>query len=82
MPLEDTESDLPGTIGVLVLLGEQAGDGRLREILQKVLQEQPASSVVTSLDLEESKMVNPMFAAARGVAEISWVGQNEPPYLL
>jgi hypothetical protein len=80
MTLEDTDSDVPGMIRALALLGEQAGDRRLREILQKVLQEQPVSTVMASLEWKESKTVNPMFAAANGIAEISWVGQNEPPY--
>jgi hypothetical protein len=77
MPLEDVESDVPSVVGGLVLLGEKATDWRLRQILQQVLAEQGVSISVEKSEYMESGMIDPTFAAARGVAAASWSYQNE-----
>lgn len=79
MPLEDVEGDVPSMIGGLVLLGEKATDWRLRQILQQVLTEQGVSISMKKSEYEESDMIDPTFAAARGVAAASWSNQNEQP---
>ena len=78
MPLEDAESDVPGMIGNLVLLGERATEGRFTKVLQQVLREQAASTSVTNPEWKEGGIVDPVFAAARGVAATSWQRQKEP----
>ena len=80
MPLEDVGYDVPSKIGGLVLLGERATDGRLRQILQQVLAEQGVLTSVETSEYKESSMIDPTFAVARGVAASSWVTQNEPPW--
>jgi hypothetical protein len=81
MPLKETESNVPSVIGVLVLLGERATDERFNEILQQVLWEQAMVMSVKSPEWKESGMINPVFAAARGVGAASWTRQNEPKEL-
>jgi hypothetical protein len=77
MPLEETESDVPSAVGGLVLLRERATDKPFNEILQQVLWEQAMVMPGKSLEWKESGMINPVFAAARGVGAASWIRQNE-----
>ena len=78
MPLEDTGSNVPGMAEVLILLGERATDGHLKEALQQVLQEQTGLMSIANPEWEEIGICNPVFAAARGIAEASWQRQKEP----
>lgn len=77
MPVEDVESDIPTKVGSLVLLGEKGTDPRLRQVLQQVLAEQSISIALRKSKHEGSAMVDPTFAAARGIAAASWGNQND-----
>jgi hypothetical protein len=78
MPVEGVESDIPTKVGSLVLLGEKGTDPRLRQVLQQVLAEQSISIALGKSKHEGGAMVDPTFAAARGIAAASWGNQNDP----
>ena len=59
----------------LVLLGERGTDLRLRSILKEVLANQ--SDGIISHAAVGDEMVDPSFAAARGVAAVTWGQQDE-----
>ncbi len=77
MPLEDGRSYLPSKVTGLVLLGEKGTDPHLRRILQQVLAEQRTSISSVQSEGGENTMVDPTFAAARGMAAASWGNQND-----
>ncbi len=74
MPVGRVQPDVPQKIAGLVLLGEKGTDPHLRGALQHVLGEQEVFVVSD----EDHTMVNPTFAAARGIAAASWGNQNRP----
>lgn len=79
MPLEAAASNVPTMVGSLVLLGEQATDEHLKETLQQVLQEQAVQMSMTRPEWSKDMMIDPLFVAASGVAEASWLRQTERP---
>ncbi|KAL8692349.1 MAG: hypothetical protein Q9218_002600 [Villophora microphyllina] len=58
-------------ISALVLIGDSAGDGQLQEVLKEVLSEQP-DSLLKEANARRTGSVDPIFAAARGVAHACW----------
>lgn len=81
MPVDDVDwpahTKVPTHIGGLVLLGDRATDPRLRRALQEVLAPQDASLPVHGAGGVLGDMVDPTFAAARGIAIASWGNQND-----
>ena len=67
---------LPSKVDALVLLGEKGTDPHLRRALKHVLANQSILPGVGAADPGEKDMVDPTFAAARGIAAASWGNQN------
>lgn len=77
MPVDKPASvDVPSHISKLVLLGENATDPRLREILRLVLAGHPVANPWGDDHEQADIMVNPTYAGARGIAMESWGIQN------
>ena len=71
LPLEDGNGAGLMRISELVLLGESASDRRLHDVLREVLAEQSGRFVTTAND-ERARIIDPLFAASRGVAYDCW----------
>lgn len=67
-PKPDDDPDVPHHLEQLVLLGESAGDPHLRHALQEVFSRHGTPRHLKSLNIEDSDMAEPAFAAARGTA--------------
>lgn len=78
LPVEDGNGEEVTRVGELVLLGESAGDRRLHDVLKEVLGEQSGSLVTTASD-GRRRMIDPLFAASRGVAQDCWSRMNFRP---
>jgi hypothetical protein len=76
MPVEHYEPNVPTKIGGLVLLGERGTDLDLRRVLQHVLAGQGIYIASGNSGHKEDAVVDPTFAAARGIAAASWGNQN------
>ncbi len=75
LPLEDGNGEGLKQISELVLLGESASDRRLHDVLMEVLAEQSGSLVTAAYD-ERPRVIDPLFAASRGVAYDCWDRMN------
>lgn len=71
LPVKDGNGEEVTLVGELVLLGESAGDRRLHDVLKEVLGEQSGSPVTTVSD-GRRRIIDPLFAASRGVAQDCW----------
>lgn len=76
-PVKGAEPDVPDVIGQLVLLGECATDPHLLRVLTEVLGEGTFSKMHSSSAAGNSVLVDPVFAAAIGVAAASRKAQIE-----
>lgn len=75
MPVPGVEPDVPNNIGQLVLLGESVTDPRLLEVLRDILGERAVSEARSRSASCKGGMVDPVFAAAIGVAAGSYEKQ-------
>jgi len=78
LPLEDGNGAEVKRVGELALLGESAGDRRLHDVLKEVLGEQ-SGSLVTTVSDGRRRVIDPLFAASRGVAQDCWSRMNFRP---
>lgn len=75
LPLEGGNGAGLKRIRELVLLGESAGDRLLHDVLKEVLGEQPGT-LVTHVGERHARIIDPLFAASRGLAEDCWDRMN------
>ncbi len=75
LPLEDGNGEGLKQISELVLLGESESDRRLHDVLREVLAEH-FGSLVTTANGERPRIIDPLFAASRGVAYDCWDRMN------
>ena len=75
-PINPNRPSLASRVDALVLLGEKGTDPHLRLALRHVLANQIILPGVGAADPGEKDIVDPTFAAARGIAAASWGNQN------
>nr|OQO22847.1 hypothetical protein B0A51_09437 [Rachicladosporium sp. CCFEE 5018] len=63
----------------VVLSGESAHDGRLRSVLREVVEDFLKPAVSGTMEFE-TKLVDPLFAAAIGAAKYAWSLTHEDPF--
>ncbi|KAK6432108.1 hypothetical protein LTR95_011723 [Oleoguttula sp. CCFEE 5521] len=78
-PVANGEGRWLDKIERVVLSGESAYDGRLRSVLQEVVEDSVVPSVSDAIESGEGH-VDPLFAAAIGAAKYAWYLSHENPF--
>jgi hypothetical protein len=77
LPVTGLDPACPQMIAAVALLGESSENHRLSLALKKILREQFEGVLQYPVSQHGSYLIDPVFAASRGIAEASWIAQQD-----